>query len=297
MFLCSMITDDIDIDGVGTAILCVLLALMVIAAVAVNVVPRIVHKWEIEYKTRDLTVGATWLAIAFALSWATLFRMPNGGRVTPGALAPLFIYCYYFGFRKGMIVSTAYTLLQFLQGATVVSPWSAFFDYILPYFAVCLVGLFAYKPDKYAAFVKKNKEKRGLGAVKTWAFTISGHYGIFVGAVVHMLIRYLSQCVSSMLFWAYGAPPAEAFTVGLAYNSFGLVDSAIAVAALVLLLSSRTFNAYMSQTTGGKKTFVAEPTADGTTESPSLEAAAAADDTIATDDNAVATSENEINKN
>ncbi|MCI9459888.1 MAG: hypothetical protein HFJ21_05450 [Clostridia bacterium] len=282
MLLCSMITDDIEIDGVGTAILCVLLAVMVAAAVAVNVVPRIVHKWEIEYKTRDLTVGATCLAIAFALSWATLFRMPNGGRVTPGALAPLFIYCYYFGFRKGMIVCTAYTLLQFLQGASIVSPWSAFFDYILPYFAVCLVGLFAYKPDRYAAFVRKNKDKRGVGAVKTWAFTVSGHYGVFVGAVVHMTVRYLSQCVSSMLFWAYGAPPAEAFTVGLAYNSYGLVDSAIAVAALVMLLSSRAFNAYMSQSTGGKKHAVAVTAADcGTAE---LAAAAIESDTAAASD-------------
>lgn len=247
--ICSSVFEDVDLSAAGTAALVVLLAVMALVALAVNVVPKLVHKWEINYSTRDITYGATCLAIAYALSWAGLFRMPAGGTVTPAALAPIFLYCYYFGFRKGAVVTTAYTLLQLLQSPYIVSPWSAFFDYIFPYFSLCVVGLFRYRPQKYAAFVKRNKtEKQGgfIGALKYWGYTVCGHWGIFVGAVVHALIRYLSTSISSVLFFAYGAPPAEAFVAGLAYNSYALVDSLIAIAAVAVLLSSRAFNVYMA---------------------------------------------------
>lgn len=277
MFVCSSVFEDVSLDVVGTVVLVVLLAVIVLAAVLVNVIPKITHKWEIAYTTRDITYGATCLAIAYALSWATLFEMPAGGSITPGALVPIFLYCYYFGFRKGMIVTAAYTLLQLLQNPYIVSPWSAFFDYIFPYFSLCVVGLFAYKPQKYAAFLKKNKDDASTGAasaVKRWAFTIVGHWGIFAGAVVHMFLRYFSQSISSVLFFSYGAPPAEAFVTGLVYNSYGLVDSAIAVAATLLLLSSRTFNSFMTAAFANKKTY----------EEPSpAEATAVATDVDATD--------------
>lgn len=284
MFICSSVFEDVDLNGVGTAVLIVLLAVMALVAVAINVVPRIVHKWEISYSTRDITYGATCLAIAYALSWAGLFRMPAGGTVTPGALAPIFLYCYFFGFRKGAVVTAAYTLLQLLQNPYIVSPWSAFFDYIFPYFSLCVVGLFRYNPQKYGAFVKRNKTEKGngfAGAVKYWAYTVAGHWGIFAGAVIHMLLRYFSTSISSVLFFAYGAPPAEAFVTGLTYNSYALVDSAIAIAAVLLLLSSRTFGMFMAARFDDKKALVAAGDA------PTAEAAAASDDVAdQTDDSA-----------
>lgn len=184
-FLCGSVFEDVNLSGIGTAVLCIILAVMVLAAVAVNVIPRLVHKWEAEYTTRDLTYGAACLALAYALSWAGV-KLPQGGTITIAALAPVFIYCYYFGFRKGMVITSAYTLLQLLQFPYIVSPWSAFFDYILPYFSLCVVGLFRYKPQKYAAFVKKNGKN---SAIAKWGYTVAGHWGIFVGAVLHMLIR------------------------------------------------------------------------------------------------------------
>lgn len=281
MFLSSSIFEDVTLDGVGTAVLVILLVVMALVAVGVNVVPKLVHKWEIQYSTRDVTYGATCLAIAYALSWAGLFRMPAGGTVTPAALAPIFLYCYYFGFRKGAVITTAYTLLQLLQGPYIVSPWSAFFDYIFPYFMLCVVGLFRYKPQMYAAFVKRNKSEKQsgfVGAIKYWGFTVCGHWGIFVGAVVHALIRYFSTSMSSMLFFAYGAPPSDAFVAGLVYNSYGLVDSLIAIAAVAVLLSSRAFNTFMATSFADKSAIAAQvgtqsvdeqveqPVVDGATE-------------------------------
>lgn len=247
--LTSSVFEDFYLETAGTVVLVVLLAAMMLTAVGVNVVPRIVHKWEISYSTRDITYGAVCLAMSFALSFAKIFSMPQGGSVTPAALAPLFIYCYYFGFRKGMVVSTTYMLLQFVQGAYVVSPWSAFFDYMLPCFSVCIVGLFSYKPQKYAAFVKKNRTAASgaKGRFKYWLYTVGGHWGIFAGAGIHMIIRYLSSALSGMLFFGEWTPSEYGPVVwGFLYNTVLLVDSLVALAATVMLMSSRTFNLYMS---------------------------------------------------
>ncbi len=254
--LSSSIFEDISLDTAGTAIFVVLLVVLVLAAAAVNIVPKLVHKWEIEYRTRDLTYGAVCLAMSVALSYAKMFSMPQGGSVTPAALAPLYIYCYYFGLRKGMIVSTTYTLLQFLQGAYIVSPWSAFFDYILPCFSIALVGIFAYKPQKYGEFVKRNKDAAigAKGKFKYWAFTIGGHWGIFAGAALHAVIRYLSSALSGILF--FGEWAGEGYgpvAWGFLYNTVLLVDSAIAMIVTLMLMSSRSFNLYMTASFAAKK--------------------------------------------
>lgn len=257
MFLAESVFADVELTGVGTAVFLILLAAIVIAAIAVNVVPRVLHKWEIEYTTRDITYGAVCLALAFALSWATLFKLPQGGAVTAASLAPVYIYCYYFGFRKGAALSAAYMLLQFFQFPYIVSAWSAFFDYIVPYFSLCVVGLFGFKPQKYAAFVKRNKDDGKSGAksaVKKWTFTVAGHWGIFAGAALHMIIRYASQAFSGMLFYSTaGVSFGANLAYSLSYNSFGLVDSAIAVAATFMLLSARSFNMFMTATFDDKR--------------------------------------------
>ena len=267
-FLNSTIFDNLRFEGVdtaaaGTAIMIVLLLAMVLIAVGVNVVPRLAHRWEIEYTTRDLTYGAVCLAMAYALSWIKLFEMPLGGTVTLASLLPIYIYCYYFGFRKGTVISAAFMLLQFTQGVYVVSPWSAFFDYILPYFARCVVGLFSYKPDRYAAFLKRNKDN-GSGC-KKWAFAFVGHWRILVGAILHMVIRYASQVFSGVLCWDWWgyAPAALSYklTFSLGYNAFGLVDTAIAVVASMLLMSSLAFNRFMTASFAVKTKGVAEVSA------------------------------------
>ncbi len=273
MFLSSSYYDGVTLSGAQLGIFFALLGVIILVAVGVNVVPRLVHKWEIAYKTRDLTYGAVCLALAYALSWAGI-SMPLGGSLTIAALAPIFIYCYYFGFRKGMIVTVAYLLLQFTQKIYIVHPLSAFFDYILPYFSLSVVGLFRYKPEKYSAFVKRNKEKRvgTKGNVRYWAYTVGGHYGIFVGAALHMIIRYASSIISGVICWDYwgyeAASTAYKLTYSLSYNSVLVIDSVVAMAATLILLSSRTFNSFMTTAFDNKKAMAA-----GNTEIASVEPA------------------------
>lgn len=283
MFVCSSVFEDVDLTATGIAILVVMLLVMVIAAVLVNVIPKLAHKWEIAYTTRDLTYGAACLALSYALSWAGL-RLPNGGTITVASLVPVFLYCYYFGLRKGMIVTAAYTLLQFLQFPSIVSPWSAFFDYILPYFSLCVVGAFCYKPEKYAAFVQKNKDKDKTGAgssVKRWAYTVSGHWGIFVGVIIHMLVRYFCQTTSGVmnydLWYGEGFAFSYKLAFSLAYNAYGLIDSAITFAVLVIMLSSRSFNSFMTAAFANKKSYAEPSPAEATAAATDVNVVAATD--------------------
>lgn len=274
MFLSSSsYYDGVTLSSAQLGIFFALLGLLILVTVGVNVVPRIAHKWEIEYKTRDLTYGAICLALAYALSWIGI-SMPLGGTLTIAALTPIFIYCYYFGFRKGMVVTVAYLLLQFTQKIYIVHPLSAFFDYILPYFSLSVVGLFRYKPEKYAEFIKRNKESRtgAKGNVRYWAYTVGGHFGIFIGAALHMIIRYASSVISGVICWDYwgyeAASTVYKLTYSLGYNSVLLIDSAVAIAATLILLSSRTFNYFMTSAFAGKHAKAA----------PATESAATADE-------------------
>ena len=45
-------------------------------------------KWD----TRALTYGAMCIALSFILSYIRLYRMPQGGSITPGSMLPLMLY-------------------------------------------------------------------------------------------------------------------------------------------------------------------------------------------------------------
>lgn len=241
---------DIELDTIGTWSLVGILLAMVVIAVAVNVIPIFVPSLKTEYSSRDITYGAICLALGYSLSWFG-FSMPLGGTVTPAALAPVFIYCYFFGFRKSTVIAAAYLLLQLTQGPYITTPWGAFFDYILPYFSLCVVGLFAYKPDKYASFLSKRPIDKTLDSRKAaflrTVYRLGGHYKVFIGIVIFSLIRYASNVLSGMLFFYDAGITFEANLIyGLSYNSYGLVDSLIATVAVAALLLSKTFNALMT---------------------------------------------------
>lgn len=58
-------------------------------------------------RTRALVEGAVMVALATALSYIKLFELPQGGSICIGML-PIFLYCYRWGFSKGMLCSFAY---------------------------------------------------------------------------------------------------------------------------------------------------------------------------------------------
>jgi len=180
-------------------------------------------------QVRALTYGAVCVGLSFALSYAVLFRMPQGGSITLASLAPIVLYIYLFGFKYGLLATVAFTILQLFRGSHLVNPGQIILDYIIPYMALCLVGLVPIAVDK----LKKNKGNRGRDRVTEW--------GIYIGMAVFTLVRWASQTASGMWFWHVP------FWGSVLYNSFGVVDSVIAAIALVALFRSKAFRAELDK--------------------------------------------------
>ena len=195
--------------------------------------------------TREITYGAICLAASFALSFVSVFKMPFGGSITLASILPIALYCYYFGLRKSLVVCFTYTLLQFMQNPYIISPWSALLDYLLPYLALCLIGVFSYKPNKYETVLQNGKNP------------IRAHGGIFIGFALYFVVRYASHILAGVLFWSEGISfwgwqgdlvGWAAFSYSAVYNGlFLLPDTLIAAACALFILSNKAFNAFMAK--------------------------------------------------
>lgn len=187
------------------------------------------------FTTRDLTYGAVCLAVSFAISFIGV-SMPQGGTVTFASILPVVLYCYYFGFRKGFVICVIYTMLQFLQKPYIVHFMSAILDYVIPYLSLSIVGLFSYKHRRM-----ENAETKGA--------MLKAHLPIFFGIGLYALVRYISHFLSGIVFYAeYAYTNWAVWAYSLVYNSFCLIDAAIAAIAATALLSSKTFNTFMAST-------------------------------------------------
>lgn len=225
-----------------------LTVLIVIAVIAATIaIVTIVQKKRgitFERSTKDITYGAICIAASFALSYVKFFSLPYGGSITAASVLPMLIYCYYFGFRKSLVVSAVYMLLQFIQGPYIVSPWSALLDYVVPYMALSFVGLFRFNRKKLDKVNEAGKN------------SLLCHGGFFIGTGVYFVIRLFSHTLAGVLFWTQGIDflgwqgdlvGAAAWGYSVTYNFLFLgPDTAIAIAAAILILSSKAFNTFMA---------------------------------------------------
>lgn len=103
-------------------------------------------------KLGPLVDGAVMLALATALSYVRIYQLPWGGAVTLMSMLPIAVYSLRHGVRRGLFVAFAFSLLQLFQGiADGLLSWGLtpimlvgciFLDYILPYTAIGLSGIF-----------------------------------------------------------------------------------------------------------------------------------------------------------
>lgn len=92
------------------------------------------------WTTRMLTYGAVCIALSFILSYIRIYRMPQGGSITPGSMLPLMLYSYVFGPAAGISAGAIYGLLQLFQDFYVVHPVSLLMDYVLAFAMLGLAG-------------------------------------------------------------------------------------------------------------------------------------------------------------
>ncbi|WP_315121252.1 energy-coupled thiamine transporter ThiT [uncultured Clostridium sp.] len=97
---------------------------------------------ETKFSIKMLVYGSLCISISFVLSYMKLFSWPQGGSITPASMLPIIMFSSMFGAIPGIIVGTAYGLLQFIQEPYIVHWAQVFLDFPLAFGAIGLAGLF-----------------------------------------------------------------------------------------------------------------------------------------------------------
>ena len=184
--------------------------------------------------TRSIVYGAISIALSFALSYARIFKLPQGGSVTFASLLPLMIYCCMFGTRRGLIVCAIYGVLQALQDPFIIHPMQFLLDYPLAFGLIGVSGIFmekgVFKDKKVVAFL--------------------------LGGVLAVVLRYACHVCSGVFAFADYADLDKydtAIAYSMAYNSFAFVDMLIALVAGSTLFASKSFAALMQKSSDVNK--------------------------------------------
>ena len=180
------------------------------------------------HSTRSITYAAVCIALSYAFSYIKFFSMPQGGSITFASLLPLMIYAYMFGVRKGVACGIVYGLMQFLQSPQAYEPIQILIDYPIAFGFIGIAGTFR------GMFGKSN-------AHRLLEFS--------VGATVAVLFRYFSHILSGACVFYSWMPDTytNPWIYSIAYNSYVLVDLAIALFAGIFILLSNAFNRKMDQ--------------------------------------------------
>ena len=106
-------------------------------------------------KTKILVEGAVMVALATVLSFIRVFKLPWGGSITLLSMLPIVLFSIRRGVGAGLMVSFAYSLIQFAQGVTDgLFGWGLtpgmliaciFLDYLGAFTVLGIAGLFRKK--------------------------------------------------------------------------------------------------------------------------------------------------------
>lgn len=150
--------------------------------------------------TKRLIEGGIMVALAYVLSFVTVYKMPNGGSVTAASMIPIIIYALRWGPKAGIFAGTIYGIIQFVLGPKYsMHIISILFDYVV---AFGLLGV--------AGFFKGNIVKE--------------MFGIFVA----VFMRFACHVVSGVYVWGIYAPKGvEPLNYAIVYNATYLLPEII----------------------------------------------------------------------
>ena len=146
---------------------------------------------------RALVESALLVAVGFVLSYITLFKMPQGGSVTPLSMLPILMIGLRHGLKWGLGGGLIYACLQMLQqfwpppsGTAIAYVSVVVLDYIFAFSFLGLSGIF-----------------RGR------------RFGMIYAAPICICLRFLCHFISGIVIWsAYAPPGAPVWLYSLTYN-------------------------------------------------------------------------------
>jgi len=182
----------------------ILLAVLMVCAAALVSIARSKQQWT----PQMMANAAICMALSFVLSYIRLFKMPQGGSITPASLLPILAFAYYHGTVPGLVAGIAYGFLQMIQDPWIVGAVQAALDYPLAF--GCIV---------FAGVVGQWQRKHGWHELVSWLAAV---LAVGVG-------RFICHVLSGVVFFAEYAEGTglSPLVYSLSYNSFVFVDLAI----------------------------------------------------------------------
>ena len=166
------------------------------------------------WNSRRIAMGAMCISIAFVLSCIRLFRMPQGGSITPASMLPLVLFMVACGPLQGFVVGCAYGLLQLITDPYVIHPIQMLLDYPLASGALILGCLATLLPIQ-----------------KRWQLPVA--------VVLAGVGNYILAVLSGAIFFAEYAGEQNAWIYSLTYN-ISYLGPNVLVCALVACIPGMT---------------------------------------------------------
>ena len=177
-------------------------------------------------KTRIMVEGAVMLALATALSFIQIYKLPWGGSITLLSMLPIVLFSIRRGVAMGLAVSFLFSLIQLFQGIMDgLFGWGLtpgmlvaciFIDYIFAFTVLGLAGVFRKK----------------------------GTAGWISGIAIAIALRFVMHFLSGVVIWKSFGELWEGFSTdssvlySILYNgSYMLPELIITVIAAVILLN------------------------------------------------------------
>ncbi|MBQ6513725.1 MAG: energy-coupled thiamine transporter ThiT [Clostridia bacterium] len=158
---------------------------LAVLGIVLMIIARSSKKWNAQM----LAFGALSIALSFVLSCVRLFRMPNGGSVTPASMLPVMLFSAAYGIGPGFLAGLVYGVLQALQGGVAALGLGQFLlDYMLAFTVLGLAGLAKKLPKKW---------------------------GLYCAIIIAALARALCHTLAGILFWS--TAPWASFVYNITY--------------------------------------------------------------------------------
>ncbi len=188
----------------------ILLVVLIVCGVALIAIARNKQKWT----AKMMSNAAICMALSFVLSYIRLFKMPQGGSITPASLLPIVAFAFYHGAVPGLVVGVAYGFLQMIQDPWIVGAVQAVLDYPLAFGCIAFAGI-------AGQLCRRHGWNEFLGWVG--------------GVAAAGLGRFFFHVLSGVVFFASYADGSgmSPLVYSLSYNSFVFVDLTICLAVVL----------------------------------------------------------------
>ncbi len=248
---------------------------MIVGLVALAVILFVICRDRKAWTAQTVAYGAVAIALSFVLSYIRVFRMPQGGSITPASMLPLMLFAAAFGFGPGVAAGLVYGVLQYLQGGDFLSVWQVIFDYLIAFAALGLAGLYRYTKKTWQVWLTIGLSAALLilmmisyqqnwllyavllAALAVLAFFVardSGRYSLLPAMGIAVLGRAASAVIAGLMWVAaYPVEGQAPFVYSVIYNGAYLVPELAICMAVAGLTGNRLLRMMEQQAKKGKR--------------------------------------------